>query len=155
MQYALPLVLPDVPAGGVCAGIDWATADHVACVAGLAGRVTGRFSAAHDKAGSAAMITRLRRGKVTEVAIERGDGPLVDALLAAGLTVVVITSRQVKNLRSRYGSAGAKDDRFDSFVLADTLRTDRARLRPLVPGTPATMSLRMTVRARRESPRVL
>ena len=145
MQYALPLVLPDVPAGGVCAGIDWATADHVACVVDSAGRVTDRFSAAHDKAGITALITWLRRSKVTEVAIERGDGPLVDALLGAGLTVVVITSRQVRNLRSRFGAAGAKDDRFDAFVLADTLRTDRARLRPLVPDTPATVSLRMTV----------
>jgi hypothetical protein len=78
MQYALPQVLPDVPAGGVCAGIDWATADHAACVVDMAGRVTDRFSAAHDKAGIAAMISRLRRNKVTEVAIERGDGPLVD-----------------------------------------------------------------------------
>jgi transposase len=75
---------------------------------------------------------------------------LVAALLAAGLTVVVITSRQVKNLRSRYGSAGAKDDRFDSYVLADTLRTDRARLRPLVADTPATDALRAAVRARRD-----
>ena len=98
MQYALPLVLPDVPVGGVCAGIDWATADHVVCVVDMAGRVTDRFSAAHDKAGISAMITRLRRGKVTEVAIERGDGPLVDALLAAGLTVVVITSRDRKSV---------------------------------------------------------
>ena len=75
---------------------------------------------------------------------------LVDALLAAGLTVVVITSRQVKNLRSRYGAAGAKDDRFDAFVLADVLRTDRARLRPLVPDMPATVALRAAVRARRD-----
>ena len=150
MQYALPQVLPDVPAGGVCAGIDWATADHAVCVIDMAGRVTDRFSAAHDKAGIATIITRLRRNKVTEVAIERGDGPLVAALLAAGLTVVVITSRQVKNLRSRFGAAGAKDDRFDVFVLADTLRTDRARLRPLIPDTPATISLRMAVRARRD-----
>src|SRR6185437_16119138 len=69
---------------------------------------------------------------------------------AAGLTVVVIGSRQVKNLRSRYGSSGAKDDRFDAFVLADTLRTDRARLRPLVPDSPATLALRAAVRARRD-----
>jgi len=47
------------------------------------------------------VLTRLRRSKVTEVAIKRSDGPLVDVLLAAGLTVVVITSRQVKNLQSR------------------------------------------------------
>ena len=39
--------------------------------------------------------------------------------------MVVISPNQVKNLRGRYGSAGNKDDRFDAFVLADTLRTDR------------------------------
>ena len=150
MQYALIQVLPDIPPGGVCAGIDWASTDHVACVVDMAGRVTDRFSAAHDKAGIAAMIARLRRAGAGEVAIERGDGVLVGALLAAGLTVVVITSRQVKNLRSRYGAAGGKDDRFDSYLLADTLRTDRARLRPLVPDTPATVALRAAVRARKD-----
>jgi transposase len=62
----------------------------------------------------------------------------------------VISPNQVKNLRSRYGSAGNKDDRFDAFVLADTLRTDRARLRPLIPDTPATTTLRAAVRARRD-----
>ena len=70
---------------------------------------------------------------VGEVAIERPDGPVVDTLLAAGITVVVISPNQVKNLRGRYGSAGNKDDRFDAFVLADTLRTDRARLRAADP----------------------
>jgi transposase len=150
MQYALIQVLPDVPPGGVCAGIDWASTDHVACVVDLAGRVTDQFSAAHDKAGIAGLIARLRRSGAGEVAIERGDGPLVTALLAAGLTVVVITSRQVKNLRSRFGAAGGKDDRLDSYVLADTLRTDRARLRPLVPDSPATTALRSAVRARKD-----
>src|ERR1700683_531312 len=150
MKYAPTQVLPDVPAGRVFAGIDWATADHVACVVDMAGRVTDRFSAAHDRAGIDALIFRLRRRGASEAAIERGDGPLVAALLDAGLTVVVITSRQVGNLRSRYGSAGVKDDRFDSFVLADTLRTDRARLRPLIPDTPATITLRAAVRVRRD-----
>jgi transposase len=41
---------------------------------------------------------------------------------------VVISPNQLEDLRGRYGSAGNKDDRFDAFVLADTLRTDRARL---------------------------
>ena len=150
MQYALVQVLPDVPPGGVCAGIDWASTDHVACVVDMTGRVTGRLAVAHDKAGIAAMIAWLRRAGAGEVAIERSDGVLVAALLAAGLTVVVITSRQVSNLRSRYGAAGGKDDRFDAYVLADTLRTDRARLRPLVPDAPATAALRAAVRARRD-----
>ena len=87
---------------------------------------------------------------MSEAAIERSDGVLVDALLGAGLTLVVITSRQMKNLRSRYGSAGAKDDRLDAFVLADVLRTDRGRLRPLAVDMPATAALRAAVRARRD-----
>jgi transposase len=74
----------------------------------------------------------------------------VDALLAAGLIVVVIPPGQLKHLRSRYGSAGNKDDRFDAFVLADVLRTDRHRLRPLTPDTPATAALRATCRARKD-----
>jgi hypothetical protein len=96
----------------------------------MAGRIADRFSAAHDKAGLATLTGRLHRSGVSEVAIERSDGVLVEALLAAGLTVVVVSSYRVKNLRARYRSGGGKDDRFDAFVLADTLRTDRARLRP-------------------------
>ncbi|WP_347354935.1 IS110 family transposase [Intrasporangium sp.] len=75
---------------------------------------------------------------------------MIDTLLQAELTVVVISPNQVKNLRGRYGSAGNKDDRFDAYVLADTLRTDRARLRPLQPDTPATLALRRACRARKD-----
>lgn len=64
--------------------------------------------------------------------------------------MVVISPNQVKNLRGRYGSAGNKDDRFDAFVLADTLRTDRARLRRLEPDTAETVALRRACRARKD-----
>jgi transposase len=149
MKYA-PVSRPGVPPGGVSAGIDWASADHAVCVVDTAGQVAGRFSVAHTAAGLKTVVQRLARAGVTEVAIERGDGPVVDALLEAGLTVVVITPRQIKNLRSRYGSAGNKDDRFDAYVLADVLRTDRARLRPLTPASPATVTLRQACRARQD-----
>jgi transposase len=72
----------------------------------------------------------------------------VDARVGAGVTVVVITPGQVKNLRSGYGAAGNKDDRFDACVLADVLRTDRGRLRPLIPDRPDTVALRQACRAR-------
>jgi Transposase len=126
MKYALG-PRPDAPSGGLSAGIDWASADHAVCVVDAAGGVVIRFSVAHTAEGLKALVRGLARAGVAEVAIERGDGPVVDALLAAGVTVVVITPRQIKNLRSRYGSAGNKDDRFDAYVLADVLRTDRAR----------------------------
>jgi len=70
--------------------------------------------------------------------------------VGAGVTVVVITPRQVRNLRSRYGSAGTKDDRFDAYVLADVLRTGRARLRPLIPDRPETVLLGQARRARKD-----
>jgi transposase len=148
MEYARKL--PAAPPGGVTAGIDWASADHAVCVVGAAGQAVARFTVEHSAAGLAELARRLRKAGAGEAAIERGDGPVVDALLEAGVTVVVITPNQVKNLRSRYGSAGNKDDRFDAFVLAGTLRTDRARLRPLEPDTPATVTLRSAVRARRD-----
>jgi transposase len=149
MEYA-PVSLPEAPPGWVTAGVDWASADHVACVVDNAGRVISRFTVQHTADGLKALVKGLAEAKAGEVAIERGDGLMVEALLEAGFTIVVISPNQVKNLRSRYGSAGNKDDRFDAFVLADTLRTDRARLRPLIPDTPATITLRATVRARRD-----
>ena len=149
MKYAR-VPRPGMPPGGLSAGIDWASADHAVCIVDAAGAVVSRFSVAHTAEGLRALASRLARAGVAEVAIERGDGPVVDALLAAGMTVVVITPRQVKNLRSRYGSAGNKDDRFDAYVLADVLRTDRARLRPLIPDSPATATLRQACRARQD-----
>jgi transposase len=131
------------------AGVDWARDDHAVSVVGPAGRERERFSVEHTGAGLQTLVRRLRRAGVVEVAIERPDGPVVDALLTA-FTVFVIPPGQLKNLRGRYGSAGNKDDRFDAYVLADTVRTDRARLRPLSPDSPATVTLRMTVRARKD-----
>jgi transposase len=134
----------------VCAGIDWAKDDHAICIVGDEGEALARFSVAHDAAGLKMMITRLRKAGVADVGIERPDGPVVDALLAAGLIVLVIAPAQIKSLRSRYGSAGNKDDRFDAYVLADVVRTDRRRLRPLHRDSAQTTALRTTVRARRE-----
>lgn len=62
---------------------------------------------------------------MARVAIDRPDGPIVDALLAAGLKlVVVITPRQVKDLRSRYGAAGNKTDRLGPIHGACYIRED-------------------------------
>lgn len=142
--------LPDQPANGVTAGVDWASEDHAVSVVDHRGRQIARKSVEHTAAGLRALVKFLVNHGVGEVAIERGDGPVVDALLDAALTVVVISPNRLKNLRGRYGSAGNKDDRFDAYVLADTLRTDRTRLRPLTHDSEATKTLRATVRARRE-----
>ena len=147
----VPPPLPATPPVGLTAGLDWAKDYHVLCVVDfLGGAVRDRFSIEHTAVGLTAVVRRLAKLGCAEVAIERPDRPVVDELLEAGLTVVVISPNQVKNLRSRYGSAGNKDDRFDAYVLADTLRTDRARLRVLTPDSPATLTLRATCRARKD-----
>jgi transposase len=145
MERLVPL-----EAGQRVAGIDWAKDDHAVAVVDAAGRTVERFTVTHTSAGLRELVRRLDRHEVGEVAIERCDGQVVETLLAAGVTVVVISPNQLKNLRSRYGQAGNKDDRFDAFVLADTLRTDRLRLRPLTPDSPATVALRAAVRARKD-----
>jgi transposase len=134
----------------VVAGIDWASEVHVCCVIDGDGAVIGRFSFTHDIAAIRGMIGRLRAAAVDAVAIERGDGPVVEELLTAGLAVFVVPSRQIKGLRTRYGSAGNKDDRFDAYVLADTLRTDGHRWRPLRADTEPTRALRALCRSRKD-----
>jgi transposase len=142
--------LPDEAPDGVTGGLDWARDDHAVSVVDARGRELVRHSVEHSAAGLRELIDVLAGVGCREIAIERPDGPVVDALLAARLTVVVVSPNQVKNLRGRYGSTGNKDDRFDAYVLADTLRTDRARLRPLVPDSPETLTLRRLCRARRD-----
>jgi transposase len=141
---------PSTTAVRVTAGVDWAKDDHAVCVAGGQGEVLDRFTVAHDAAGLKRMAARLLHAGAGQAGIERGDGPVVDTLLAAGLTVFVIPPGQVKNLRSRYGSAGNKDDRFDAYVLADVVRTDVRRLRPMLCDSEQTTALRSSVRARRD-----
>jgi transposase len=138
------------PAERVTAGVDWAKDDHAVCVVGGQGEALERFTVRHDAAGLRQLAARLLRAGVSQAGIERGDGPVVDTLLAAGLTVFVIPPGQVKNLRSRYGSAGNKDDRFDAYVLADAVRTDVRRLRPMELDSEQTTALRSAVRARRD-----
>ncbi|GAB3925108.1 IS110 family transposase [Kribbella albertanoniae] len=146
----LPNALPEQAVNDVTAGLDWARDDHAVSVVNARGQEIDRCTVEHTAAGLRELIARLGRNGVGEVAIERPDGPVVDALLTAGVTVVVISPNRIKNLRGRYGSAGNKDDRFDAYVLADTLRTDRARLVPLTPDSPATVVLRRACRTRKD-----
>ena len=130
------------------AGVDWATDTNEQCIVDAAGVTLLRRNSVCDAAGIRRLVGEFVRHGVHQVAIERPDGPVVDALLSAGLEVVVIAPRQVKHLRARYGSAGNKDDRFDAYVLADVLRTDGHRLTPLHPDRAQTLALRSAVRAR-------
>jgi hypothetical protein len=53
-----------------------------------------------DSTGNLPRRGRLTKLKVAAVAIERPDGPLVEAMLDTGLKIVVVAPRRVKALRS-------------------------------------------------------
>lgn len=132
------------------AGLDWATKAHAVCIVEADGTVHDRFEIPNTGKTFAGLVKRLTKLRVAGVAIERCDGPLVEALLDAGLRVVVITPRQVKGLRSRYTGSGAKSDAGDAYLLADVLRTDGHRLAALTQDSDATQVLRALSRTRKQ-----
>lgn len=132
------------------AGLDWASKAHAVCIVDSAGGVRARFEIANSGKTFAGLVKRLTKLGVAGVAIERCDGPLVEALLEAGLRVVVITPRQVKGLRTRYSGSGAKSDAGDAYLLADVLRTDGHRLTALSQDSDATQVLRALSRTRKQ-----
>ena len=122
-------VTPIDASARVCAGVDWAKDDHAVCIVDVDGDVIDRFTVAHTAAGLRRLIHRLLKAGVVEVGIERGDGPVVQALLAAGLVVLVIAPNQLKNLRS---SVRARRDLVQHRVAAANQL--RAHLHIVLPG---------------------
>lgn len=129
-------------------GLDWASRTHAVCVLDGHGAVRERIEVEHNAAGLATLVRQLRRYGNPPVAIERPSGLIVDALVAAGLPVVPIHSNVVKATRPRYRSHGAKSDAGDALLLADLLRTDGHRFKPLAPQSDEILALRALVRGR-------
>ena len=117
-----------------CGGVDWANDAHAVCVVDTGGVRVKEFDVAHSADGLAVMCRRLHAAGVTRVAIERPDGPVVDALLEAHLEVVVVSSRSVKALRERYGTSGNKSDRSDAgeAILESRVRASDNRVGAIV-----------------------
>jgi transposase len=82
------------------------------------------------------------------IAIERGEGLVVGLIAGAGHPVWMVEPAAFKAARPRWGSAGAKSDLGDAFMLADYARTDGHRLRRIEPVERATRELAALVRAR-------
>jgi transposase len=132
-------------------GLDWGRTAHAVRVVDGAGQVVARIEARHDAAGLADMLARLRKIAVPAelpIAIERPSGLVVDALIQAGHPVIPIHPNVVKACRPRYRAAGGKSDPGDAYMIADILRTDGHRFRPLMPMSDDIKALRALVRGR-------
>jgi len=133
---------------GYFAGLDWASTTHAVCIIDEHGGVQREFEIAHTAAGLSELVRHLKRCGTPPIAIERPSGLLVDTLVEAGFTVVPIHPNVVKATRPRYRSHGAKSDASDAYLLADLLRTDGHRFKPLAPQSDELRALRALVRGR-------
>lgn len=132
-------------------GLDWGASTHAVCLLDHQGRVQTRLDCPHSAAGLAGLLARLEQiapPSELPVAIERPSGLLVETLLAAGHPVVPIHPNALKACRPRYRAAGGKSDPGDAYMLADILRTDGHRFRPLRPCSDDIKALRALVRGR-------
>jgi transposase len=128
-------------------GIDWAKEAHEVTVVEADGKILGRRSVEHGGAPIGefiAWLLALAGGQPERiaVAIEMPRGALVEMLLDRSLVVYAINPKQLDRFRDRHTVAGAKDDRLDSYVLADSLRTDLHLFRRLKLEDPVTVELR-------------
>jgi transposase len=132
------------------AGLDWASQAHAVCIIDAQGTACERFEVRHNAEGLAELRRKLRRFGGTElpIAIERPSGLIVDELVETGHTVFPIHPNVVKATRPRYRSHGAKSDATDAYLLADLLRTDGHRFKPLTPQSDEIRALRALVRGR-------
>lgn len=109
-----------------------------------------RFTAAHDETGLTQVVDRLRTLAPTLVVLEATGGleiPLVGTLATAGVPVVVVNPRQVRDFAKATGQL-AKTDALDAEVLAQFAEAIRPAVRPLPDA--ATQELRALVARRRQ-----
>lgn len=140
------------PEPAAFAGVDWATEEHDVCIVDLAGCVLGERAFKADAEGLAAMAQWLvAKGGGPEnripVAIEVPHGVVVETLLERGFPVHSLNPKQLDRFRDRFSAAGAKDDRRDARVLADSLRTDGRAFRRLDVDDPDVILLREWTRS--------
>jgi transposase len=135
----------------VFVGIDWATRAHEVCALDVERKILGRKSFLNSTQGLTALVDwlfELAAGfpAAIAVAIERPDGLVVEALLDRDIAVFTLNPKQLDRFRDRFSAAGAKDDRRDALVLADSLRTDRRAYRRVTQDPADVVMLRGLVR---------
>lgn len=132
---------------GLLLGVDWATREHQVCVLSPEGEVLQEVPVVHRAAPIATFLEEMvhkveGRPERIAVALEVPRGALVESFLERGLHVYALNPKQLDRFRDRHTVAGAKDDRLDAYVLADALRTDRARFRRVERDHPLVFQIR-------------
>src|SRR5919201_3193418 len=133
-------------------GIDWGSQQHQVCVLDRDRRRVGERSVDHDGASLARLADWLwtvsaGQPQRVAVAIAVPRGAIVEGLVERGFHVFAMNPKHLDRFRDRHSVAGAKDDRRDAFVLADSLRTEQPSFRRLRLDDPHLLVLRELSRA--------
>src|SRR5215831_14607687 len=133
-------------------GIDWGSQQQQVSVLDRDRRRMGERVVDHDGTSLAqrvAWLWGLSAGQPQRVAvaIEVPRGAIVEGLVERGFHVFAMNPKQLDRFRDRHSVAGAKDDRRDAFVRADSLRTDRPSFRRLHLDAPHLLLVRELSRA--------
>lgn len=128
-------------------GIDWATEAHQVTVVDTTGNRVAERSVEHSGPALGAFAQWLvdladADPSRIAVAIETPHGAVVETLVEREIAVYSINPKQLDRFRDRHTVAGAKDDKLDSYVLADSLRTDRRRFHRVQIDDPVIIELR-------------
>ena len=128
-------------------GVDWGSREHQVCVLDREGKLVSEKQVAHSGSGIASLcswLEELSDGQIehVRVAIEVPHGAVVEMLLDRGANVYAINPKQLDRFRDRFTVAGAKDDRRDAWVLADSLRTDQNCFKHLELDSPTLIELK-------------
>jgi transposase len=121
-------------------GIDWSQEKHDVTYLNAKGAEIVTKTVGHNAAGFA-QLDAVRRsiGESSEaciVGIESAHTLLIDFLWAQGYEQVYVIPPAVVNAnRGRNRQSGARNDRYDSLVIAETLMTDRHKFYPWRPGS--------------------
>jgi transposase len=133
----------------VFVGIDWGASHHQLCAVNAAGQRVRQVRLGHDVAGLERLDVELAQlGGGLPICLERSEGLLVERLQNRGHRVFPVNPRIAARARERYRVASSKDDVFDAFTLADTLRHEHAHWRVLPVPSPALAELRALSRDR-------
>ncbi|MFE7171340.1 transposase [Streptomyces sp. NPDC057616] len=131
------------------AGLDWGESHHQLCLVHKAGHVVHQGRYTHTADGLERLDRHLHRhAPLMGIAIERGEGLLVERLQAADHTLYCVSPKVSARARERYRMAPKKDDAFDAFVLADSLCHEFRHWRPLPVASPQLAELRAVIRDR-------
>lgn len=136
-------------------GIDLGSQAHQICALDEQRKIVLERVVAHTGTALAALadeIIKLASGSADaiRVAIETPQSAVVETLLERGIEVFTINPKQLDRFRDRHSVAGAKDDRRDAFVLADSLSSDGALFKQVKLGEQALVELRALSRIRDE-----